>query len=182
MKRYIITGTPGCGKTSIIRALEMKGYFVIDEAATDVIAYEQAQGIDSPWEHSKFVDHVVHLQRQRQIQTTDSHPDLQFFDRSPICTYALSVYLNFEPSEDLMGEIQRIQNEHTYQKKVFFIENLGFIKPTDARKISYEDSLVFEKIHKDAYTKFGFESVLIPQGGLNSRVDTILKEVQQDLK
>ena len=29
MKRYIITGTPGCGKTSVIRALELTGECVV---------------------------------------------------------------------------------------------------------------------------------------------------------
>lgn len=44
MKRYILTGTPGCGKTSIIRGLEMSGASVVAESATDVIAYKQMQG------------------------------------------------------------------------------------------------------------------------------------------
>jgi predicted ATPase len=38
MKRYILTGAPGAGKTAILRALERNGRVVIEEAATDVIA------------------------------------------------------------------------------------------------------------------------------------------------
>jgi hypothetical protein len=38
MRRYIITGTPGAGKTAIIRQLELDGFSVIEEAATAVIA------------------------------------------------------------------------------------------------------------------------------------------------
>ena len=34
MKRYILTGTPGAGKTSIIQALALRGYCVVEEAAT----------------------------------------------------------------------------------------------------------------------------------------------------
>jgi len=48
MKRFIVTGAPGSGKTSILRILEQGGYAVVDEAATDVIAAEQAQGTDQP--------------------------------------------------------------------------------------------------------------------------------------
>ena len=44
MRRYILTGAPGSGKTSILRALGARGYSVVSEAATDVIADEQAHG------------------------------------------------------------------------------------------------------------------------------------------
>jgi len=33
MKRYIITGTPGSGKTSVIRALELTGASIVSETA-----------------------------------------------------------------------------------------------------------------------------------------------------
>ena len=38
MRRFILTGTPGSGKTAIIRQLELDGFSVVEEAATDVIA------------------------------------------------------------------------------------------------------------------------------------------------
>ncbi|HYK35716.1 AAA family ATPase [Alloacidobacterium sp.] len=37
MRRFIITGAPGAGKTAIIRQLELDGFGVVEEAATDVI-------------------------------------------------------------------------------------------------------------------------------------------------
>lgn len=40
MKRFIITGTPGSGKTTILRKLEVNGFSVVEEAATDVIALQ----------------------------------------------------------------------------------------------------------------------------------------------
>ena len=35
MKRFVLTGTPGSGKTTIIRQLEIDGLSVVEEAATD---------------------------------------------------------------------------------------------------------------------------------------------------
>ena len=37
MPRYILTGAPGAGKTAVLRLLEVSGYTVVEEAATDVI-------------------------------------------------------------------------------------------------------------------------------------------------
>lgn len=173
MNRYILTGTPGCGKTSIINELEKKDLVVVAEAATDIIAHDQKQGIQEPWKHPKFIDDIVDLQRERQLALASESKN-QFYDRSPICTYALAQYLNFTPSDALMEEIERIQENAIYQKQVFFIENLGFCSPTEARTISFEEALIFEKIHEEAYIKFGYECIKIPPMILSDRVKAIL--------
>lgn len=49
MRRFILTGTPGSGKTALLRRLEIDGHAVVEEAATDVIALRQAEEIDEPW-------------------------------------------------------------------------------------------------------------------------------------
>lgn len=174
MKRYILTGTPGCGKTSILHALSEKGYEVIPEAATDVIKQHQLMGIEEPWKNPVFIEKIVQLQRDRQTVFEISKSELQFYDRSPICTYALAVYLDFSPSKELLEEVQRIKRLNIYEKEVFFIENLGFCETTEARKISFDESLIFEKIHNDAYKKLGFQCIKIPPKPVQERAESIL--------
>jgi predicted ATPase len=173
MKRYILTGTPGSGKTSLIRFLQNMGNDVVEEAATDVIASEQERGVAEPWKDSSFIDKIVNLQKQRQIKSLPNSA-IQFFDRSPICTYALSVYLDIAPSEILLEEIERIRQEKVYQEKVFFIENIGFCEPSAARKISFEESLRFEKIHEEVYLSHGYECVKIASKEIPQRANEIL--------
>jgi predicted ATPase len=48
VRRYILAGAPGSGKTAIIRQLELDGFGVVEEAATDVIALDQARGVAEP--------------------------------------------------------------------------------------------------------------------------------------
>ena len=48
LKRYVLTGAPGSGKTVIIRQLEVDGFSVVEEAATALIALKQAPGLDEP--------------------------------------------------------------------------------------------------------------------------------------
>jgi predicted ATPase len=176
MKRYILTGTPGCGKTSIIRSLEVEGYLVVEEAATDIIALRQAQGIAEPHMHPSFIDDIINLQKQRQMRT-DLASGVQFYDRSPLCTYALSVWLGFPISMTLADEMERVAKAQIYKKEVFFIENLGFCEPTAARKISFEDSLKFEKVHEETYRSLGYECVRIAPQELAARVEQIKRHV-----
>lgn len=171
-KAFIITGTPGSGKTSVIRQLENQGYSVVHEAATDIIEEEQASGIECPWGTSKFIDKITKMQKNRQIGANE---DIHFFDRSPFCTYALGKYLKFPQSKILIDEIDRCLKNSIYQNNVFFFENLGFVEHTDARKISYEDALIFEQIHLDVYKKFAFEIIMVPKLTVKQRCNVILE-------
>jgi predicted ATPase len=173
MKRFILTGAPGAGKTAILRQLELEGFSVVEEAATDVIALWQAQGIAQPWMDRSFIDAVAGLQRQRQVRSASEGVEMQFHDRSVICTAALAAYLGYSRSKMLSRELERVQAERVYRKQVFFICNLGFIKPTEARRISFEESLRFEQIHEETYRTLGFEIVSIEAGSLFDRVKAI---------
>jgi predicted ATPase len=173
MKRFILTGAPGAGKTAILRQLELEDFSVVEEAATDVIALWQAQGIPEPWTDRSFIDAVASLQRQRQMRSSSEAVEIQFHDRSVVCTAALATYLGYPLSEMVSRELERVQVEKIYRKQVFFLRNLGFIKPTEARRISFEESLRFEQIHEETYRTLGFEIVSIEPGTLVERVKAI---------
>jgi predicted ATPase len=177
MRRFIVTGAPGAGKTAIIRQLELEGFSVVEEAATDVIAAEQARGIAEPWTQPSFIDLIANLQRQRQIRASCQPDQVQFHDRSAVCTAALAVYLGYPFSAALMRELERIETEAIYQQRVFLIRNLGFIRPTEARRISLEEALRFERIHEETYRSFGFELVPVGAGEVRDRVRLIKAEV-----
>ena len=110
--------------------------------------------------HPAFIDDITNLQKHRQMRITGLS-GVHFYDRSPICTYALSVWLGFPISKTLAAEMERIDHAQIYQKQVFFIENLGHCEPTAARKITFEDSLKFEKVHEETYRSFGYECIRI---------------------
>jgi predicted ATPase len=174
----VLTGAPGSGKTAILRQLELDGFSVVEEAATDVIALQQAQGVAEPWVNSAFIDAIVDLQRQRQIRASSLSGPIQFHDRSAICTVALASYLGHPLSRTLSQELERIETESVFQKRVFFIRNLGFITPTAARRISFEETLRFERIHEETYRRFGFETAFVDAGAVADRVATIKKAIR----
>ncbi|HTW78008.1 MAG TPA: AAA family ATPase [Terracidiphilus sp.] len=179
MKRYILTGAPGSGKTLILRQLETQGYGVVEEAATDLIALWQARGIPEPWQQGFFIDAIAELQWQRQTRAAVEPVAIQFHDRSPVCTAALATYLARPVSEGLARELNRIQADSIFEKQVFFVRNLGFIKNTEARRISFEDTLRFERIHEEVYRSLGFELVFIEPGSVTDRAAAIVRTLSR---
>ena len=173
MRRFVLTGTPGAGKSTILRQLELEGFAVVEEAATDLIAVAQAQGITEPWRHAWFIDAIVDLQKRRQMRASCLADEVQFYDRSVFCTAALAVYLGQQRSLALSRELERVERHQIYEKRVFFVRHLGFITPTGARRISLEEALRFEQIHEHLYRGFGFELISVEPGSVADRVALI---------
>lgn len=169
MPAYILTGAPGSGKTAILRQLELDGHAVIEEAATDVIALQHALGRTEPWREPGFIDKIVALQRQREPATAG----VTFVDRSPVCTLALCRHLALAPTRLLRAEITRLTTGNVYARTAFFVRNQGFVEPTAARRISFADSLAFERIHEQTYRELGFTLVDVPAGPLPQRVAAV---------
>ncbi len=173
MKRYVVTGAPGAGKTAIIRQLEIEGFGVVEEAATDVIALCQAKGVAEPWTRPEFIDAIVSLQQSRERRAAGAADLVQFHDRSVVCTAALADWLGYPRPQNLLQELQRVRMDNVFQSRVLFLKNLGFITPTEARRISYDETVRFEQVHERTYRDLGFEIILIESGSVSDRVNEI---------
>lgn len=173
MRRFILTGTSGAGKTTLLRYLRGAGYGAVEEAATDVIASEQSKGVAEPWTSPSFIELILDLQERRQTEAASFSAETTFFDRSPLDAYVLCKYLGFPISSALLDRFRAAQEAGRYEKTAFFVENLGFIEATDARKISYEEALLFEKLHEEAYREWGYRLVRVPAAPAEERVKLI---------
>ena len=114
---------------------------------------------------------------KRQLEAAKRTCEVQFHDRSAICTHALCAFLGRPAPESLLSELERIQRQGLYQKQVFFIANQGFVAPTEVRRISFEDSLEFERVHQESYRAFGYACVSIPAGPLEERIAVIRRRI-----
>lgn len=91
----------------------------------------------------------------------------------------MSRYLAVAASPRLLAEIDRLQVERRYERTVFFIRNQGVLQPTAARRISFEDSLVFEQVHEVAYRELGFELIDVPPAALTARTAAVQRAVDR---
>jgi predicted ATPase len=172
MKRYLLTGAPGAGKSTLIRRLATLGHAVVEEAATDQILSAQAAGDPEPWSRPGFIDAVAALQRARRLAPPPPGAARQFHDRSALCTEALRRFLGAPASAALAEELEAIGGD--FERRVFLVDMLGFIEPTPVRRISFEDARAFEAVHEAVYREHGYSLVRIAAGPVEVRLAQIL--------
>jgi predicted ATPase len=180
MKRYVLTGAPGAGKTSVLGVLQARGFAVVAEAATDVISERQGHGIAEPWQQDDFIDRIVALQRDRLGPAAAGAAGAraaEVHDRSVICTLALARFLGRPVTRLLAAEVARVVSAGAYERAVFLVRPIGFIVPTAARRISYPDSLNFERLHEAAYREHGFEIIEVAAAPVAGRAAVIADEI-----
>ncbi len=146
---------------------------VVAEAATDVITTWQATGIDEPWLCEEFAEEITLLQHRRERDVPSPAPAVRFFDRSPLCTLALVLYLARPVPAVLAREVDRVRDEQVYERDVFLVRPLGFVTATAARRISYEDSLTFEALHQQVYREHGYRLIDVPAAAVDERADHV---------
>ena len=174
MPWYVLTGTPGSGKTAILRQLEQDGFTVVEEAATDVIALALALGEAEPWVSPGFGDRILALQQRReQIAAAGHGQEAVFFDRSPVCTLAWCRFLGHPVSPLLAAEVDRAVAEQRYGEAVFFVRSQGFVTPSAARRISLADAAAFEEVHEQTYRELGFRLIEVAAGPLADRAAVV---------
>lgn len=178
MKKYVLTGGPGTGKSSIILALEQRGEYVIREAAEDYIRLRQAQGQPEPWNESDFQDKILKLQKQREAKIP-AGTKRAFIDRGLADGLAYYQIEGRKPSKQMIKAIRKIKQEKPYEK-VFLIKNLETYEKTDVRREDKEEALKLEKLQEQNYKLLGYGGIKIPAGYLKKRVEKIMLKIKKE--
>ncbi len=170
MKKYVITGGPGIGKTTTIELLASRGYSIIPEAARIIIEEEELKKSDIlPWKNvQKFQERVT----QKQLELEEAaHGDIIFLDRGIIDGYGYCKVGGVQIPDSIL------HNSRDRYEKVFLLNRLPDYKTDKAR---LEKEGLASKIHDavaDAYKEFGYDLILVPALPPEERMNFILKNI-----
>lgn len=170
-KKYIITGAPGTGKTTLTHALE-RDYPCMHEVSRKVIAGEQATcGNGTPWQDlSRFAQLVY----EASIAELKANPQARFTDRS---LFDLIAYFQVE-GKAIPSNIDRFPYHDHFCKQVFFAPTWREIYRTDEQRLqTFEYCLELEKTLKRTYDEKGFERLLLPKVNPESRRDFVKEAI-----
>jgi len=183
MRRFILSGGPHAGKSTLLEALKAKfpdAHF-IPEPATEVITRELAkQQVESdympkvPWHGYKLFAPLVFEEAVQLEQNVPQKTEIVFQDRSLIDTIA---YLRLNHITDYQDETWKLANNMGYTA-VFFCEPVGGHEITEVRR---ENSSEAEDIHNtllETYRDSKLPLIDLPAVNVGQRVEMISKYMQ----
>ncbi|MBT3984673.1 ATP-binding protein [archaeon] len=162
LKKYVLTGGPSSGKTSILLELEQRGYSIIREAAEDWIKLQQSRGIKEPWLIDDFQERILDLQIKRELEISYLREKHLVVDRGVLDSLAYYEVVGRDYFEiPIMNRISRTKYgtlPHRIEgyDKVFLIENIGTVESTEVRREDLEAALKLEELQYRAYVRAGF--------------------------
>lgn len=170
-KKYVLTGGPSAGKSSIILGLEFLGEYVIGEVATDYIRYKKAQGVKEPWFEPDFQDRILSLQMLRESKIPNS-VDRIFLDRGLPDGLAYA-----RQGTKVYDKIMNASKKVMYNK-IFIVEPLDFTETTELRRENREEALRLCQQMEQIYKNLGYQPVTIPAASLEERIKTLFNNLE----
>jgi len=174
-QKYIISGDPGTGKTTIINALKKKDHYCAEEISRELIAEQISIGGNIlPWKDQiAFENKIAHRRYKQYLDSPENC--ICFFDRSSVDCIA---YLNNNKLEST-SQINQIIKNCIFNKTVFYTPIWEEIYKNDSeRQESFDQSIRIDKYLKDSYIKFGYTIIEIPKTTLDKRIDFILSQIK----
>lgn len=182
MTKYILTGGPGVGKSTLIDKLEAIGYHTIPEAASQIITEEQTQAEKTPnrelilpWTNLTLFQRLV-AERQRLNESKFYRDKPTFLDRSLIDNVAYSRLGNVT----LDHNYERWIREAGYST-VFFLEPLATYENTAVRHENEEFAARISQELKRTYHEMGCDVISVPSFHSGTAPDTIEKNLEARL-
>lgn len=174
IKRFIITGAPSTGKSTVLEMLKKKGFHTVDEVARKIIKQELAAGSNKvPWlDNDAFSALVVQQQMIDFKNVTDS---INFFDRGIPDVLA---YMNHFNSKKHFDHFKVLARQHNYHNKVFIFPPWLEIYQTDNERIeSFSEANNIHKELKNIYSELNYQIIEMPFCDSIERTNFILKHL-----
>lgn len=173
-QKYIITGAPGTGKTSIINQLKKLGHSCSNEISREIITEQIAAGGEVlPWKNLKAFSQTVFSLRKAQYinASTDT---IHFFDRGLLDVIAYMKVDDLAISKNYKEDCEK----YNYNTMVFYTPIWKEIYQTDPhRKEDIKSAIAIDKSILETYTLFGYTPIAIPKISIEKRVDFILSSI-----
>jgi predicted ATPase len=173
--RYVITGGPFSGKTSLVRALAAQGFATVPEAAIEVIEdLKRELGLDgqAAWraEHrEEFQERII--QKQLVLEEREHVNGPLFLDRGRLDGVAYCHIYGSEVPPPLAFACSDLPYDN-----VFLLDTLTAFegRTKSGRTSDRKRSLAIRDALRDVYTERGLEPIEVPEMPLVERVDFVV--------
>jgi len=175
--RFVITGGPGAGKTTILDALAERGYIYAPDSARALIRKRLTSGLSPRPPLQQFANDTLEMDiaRYRETPVTD-HPI--FFERGIVD----ALYGLYRHNALSLGEVEEYVRSFPYNKVVLLMPPWEEIYCTDSeRDQTFSESVQVFEISRKWYARWDYETIEVPRTAIDQRVNFILQTVAHAL-
>jgi predicted ATPase len=169
MSKYVITGGPGFGKTSLVQALRAEGFWTGREVARDLIQeIQQRGGSELPWNDRAAFEKLL-LARKIGEYLSAPLDQVCFFDRGLPDAVTYCRRDGVEPTPETIKSCL----VHRYDG-VFIVPPWPKIYKKDGeRRETFEEAARTHEIQMSVYGEFGYLPLLVPKVSVPERVEFV---------
>jgi predicted ATPase len=165
MPRIVVTGGPGAGKTSLLLALQERGYSVVADSARAVIQNRRKRGLSPRPGPLEFAQQVLRI----DIENFDLYEGALrhvFYDRGVLDALCMLHQVAPLTEADLHARLA----QYHYSRKVFVLPPWREIYATDSeRDQTFADAVAIHATTRAWYLRCGYELIEVPTGTLAER-------------
>jgi predicted ATPase len=175
LRRIVISGCSGGGKSTLIDALASQGFDTLAEAGRIIVREEiAANGPALPWiDPVLFADKLATLAID-QYSSAAAYDGITFFDRCVVEPLAYCQRMDVE----LLASTKKAAEACRYDNPIFMVPPWESIFVEDAeRQHSFSDAVVEYEALLKTFMELGYMIVVIPQMAINNRINFILEEL-----
>ncbi|WP_421920501.1 AAA family ATPase [Marinifilum sp.] len=168
INRFIITGGPGSGKSSLLNALKNQGYKGFEEISRIIIREQQEiNGDKLPWKNLADFAEICYERMLKQLDDYNSR-SYCFYDRG------IPDIIAYVRRGGLQVPSKYFENCNQYHPSVFITPPWQQIFINDAeRPESFKDSMEIYQYLKNTYKELGFQIIELPKASIKKRVEFI---------
>ena len=173
IKRYIITGAPGTGKSSVLNELIKHEYTCFPEVSREIIKEQQEIGGDLfPWMNLKgFAKECYH---KMFADCKSAQKGINFFDRG------IPDNIAYLKRRNLKVDDFYFENLKCYEQEIFFFPVWPEIFKNDPqRPESIDEAYLLEKYLIDTYMSLGFKIYKMSLVNIDQRIIEIEKNIKK---
>lgn len=178
MKRIVLAGGPGTGKSSVIKVLGFQDYNCMEESFREILAEQKKSktGLTFQKHPLQFSEMLFHS-RVKQYERSSNY-ELCFFDRSLVDILA---YLDMEKIE-YPQQWEDYIKANPYSKKVLYFPFWEDIYEKDQLRVEdISKAKEIDQILRKTYINLGYELIEIPKLSVKKRVAYIKSLLKDQL-
>jgi predicted ATPase len=169
---FVLVGTSGTGKSTVLQELNSLGYQCSSEAARSILSEQLA--MDGPALPSKnpklFIEYMLNLSITN-FEDSERNEELCFFDRGIPDLVHYAIRFNVDVSL-----FKTASEKYLYNKRVFLFNPWEEIFINDnERRMTFEKAIEFHEILIRVYNDCGYELLVVPQLEVENRAKFILE-------